>query len=58
MLHAVLTPERENTLRSALATSMLGLTARDIDALNLDEDAWDRVLKSSPTTASCGKNAA
>lgn len=45
LLHAVLTPERENTLRSALATSMLGLTARDIDALNLDEDAWDRVVE-------------
>lgn len=44
LLHAVLTPERESTLRSALATSMLGLTARDIEALNLDEQAWDDVV--------------
>jgi exodeoxyribonuclease V beta subunit len=34
LLQAVLAPERENTLRSALATSMLGLNALDIDALN------------------------
>ncbi|MDF7723353.1 hypothetical protein PUR43_26325, partial [Enterobacter hormaechei subsp. xiangfangensis] len=40
---AVLAPERENTLRSALASSMLGLNARDIDELNHDENAWDAV---------------
>ncbi|WLI76217.1 exodeoxyribonuclease V subunit beta [Kosakonia sp. H02] len=45
LLQAVLTPERESTLRSALATSMLGLTARDIEALNLDEQAWDNVVE-------------
>ncbi len=31
LLQAVLAPERENTLRSALATSMFGLTALDIE---------------------------
>lgn len=34
LLQAVLAPERENTLRSALATSMFGLTALDIENLN------------------------
>ncbi|VDY38644.1 exonuclease V subunit [Salmonella enterica subsp. enterica serovar Daytona] len=37
MLQAVMAPERENTLRSALATSMMGLTALDIETLNNDE---------------------
>ncbi|ODP02182.1 exodeoxyribonuclease V subunit beta [Klebsiella pneumoniae] len=41
LLQAVLAPERENTLRSALATSMFGLTALDIENLNQDEQAWD-----------------
>ncbi|EKS6646409.1 exodeoxyribonuclease V subunit beta [Enterobacter hormaechei] len=45
LLQAVLAPERENTLRSALASSMLGLNARDIDALNHDEEAWDAVVE-------------
>ncbi|UXY11849.1 exodeoxyribonuclease V subunit beta [Kosakonia sp. ML.JS2a] len=45
LLQAVLAPERESTLRSALATSMLGLTAQDIEALNLDELAWDAVVE-------------
>lgn len=45
LLQAVLAPVRENTLRSALASSMLGLNARDIDALNHDEEAWDAVVE-------------
>ncbi|SFR11607.1 DNA helicase/exodeoxyribonuclease V, beta subunit [Enterobacter sp. kpr-6] len=45
VLQAVLAPERESTLRSALATSMLGLTAHDIETLNLDERAWDEVVE-------------
>jgi exodeoxyribonuclease V beta subunit len=45
LLQAVLAPERESTLRSALASSMLGLNARDIDALNNDETAWDAVVE-------------
>jgi exodeoxyribonuclease V beta subunit len=45
ILQAVMTPERENTLRSALATSMMGLNAQDIEALNNDENAWDAVVE-------------
>ncbi|HDZ0566684.1 TPA: exodeoxyribonuclease V subunit beta [Klebsiella quasipneumoniae] len=45
LLQAVLSPERENTLRSALATSMFGLTARDIENLNQDEQAWDALVE-------------
>ncbi|HBC81873.1 MAG TPA: exodeoxyribonuclease V subunit beta, partial [Escherichia sp.] len=45
LIQAVLTPERESTLRSALATGMLGLTAQDIEQLNKDEEAWDRVVE-------------
>ncbi|MCE9990484.1 exodeoxyribonuclease V subunit beta [Enterobacter asburiae] len=45
LLQAVLSPERESTLRSALASSMLGLNARDIDRLNNDEIAWDKVVE-------------
>ncbi len=45
VLQAVLAPERENTLRSALATAMMGLNAQDIERLNLDEHAWDTVVE-------------
>lgn len=45
VLQAVLTPERENTLRSALATAMFGLNARDIERLNQDEHAWDALVE-------------
>lgn len=45
LLQAVLAPERESTLRSALASAMMGLNARDIDALNNDEEAWDNVVE-------------
>ncbi|ROP59568.1 DNA helicase/exodeoxyribonuclease V beta subunit [Enterobacter sp. BIGb0383] len=45
LLQAVLTPEHEGTLRSALATSMLGLNAQDLEALNQDENAWDAVVE-------------
>ncbi|RFU89190.1 MULTISPECIES: exodeoxyribonuclease V subunit beta [Citrobacter] len=45
VLQAVMTPERENTLRSALATSMMGLNAQDIETLNNDEHAWDAVVE-------------
>lgn len=41
----MLAPERENTLRSALATSMFGLTALDIENLNQDEQAWDALVE-------------
>ncbi|MHB5207975.1 exodeoxyribonuclease V subunit beta [Klebsiella pneumoniae] len=45
LLQAVLAPERENTLRSTLATSMFGLTALDIENLNQDEQAWDALVE-------------
>ncbi|WP_010435123.1 exodeoxyribonuclease V subunit beta [Enterobacter mori] len=45
LLQAVLAPERESTLRSAVASAMMGLNARDIDALNNDEEAWDNVVE-------------
>lgn len=45
VLQAVLTPERENTLRSALATAMFGLNAQDIERLNKDENAWDALVE-------------
>ncbi|HBU8491220.1 TPA: exodeoxyribonuclease V subunit beta [Klebsiella pneumoniae] len=45
LLQAVLAPKRENTLRSALATSMFGLTALDIENLNQDEQAWDALVE-------------
>lgn len=45
VLQAVMAPEKETTLRSALATSMMGLNARDIDILNGNENAWDRVVE-------------
>ncbi|HBS2149484.1 TPA: exodeoxyribonuclease V subunit beta [Klebsiella pneumoniae] len=45
LLQAVLAPERENTLRTALATSMFGLTALDIENLNQDEQAWDALVE-------------
>ncbi|QDW11582.1 exodeoxyribonuclease V subunit beta [Klebsiella pneumoniae] len=45
LLQAVLAPERENTLSSALATSMFGLTALDIENLNQDEQAWDALVE-------------
>jgi DNA helicase/exodeoxyribonuclease V, beta subunit (EC 3.1.11.5) len=45
LLQAVLAPERETSLRSALASSLFGLTALDIERLNLDEIAWDEVVE-------------
>ncbi|QLR04185.1 exodeoxyribonuclease V subunit beta [Providencia rettgeri] len=44
LLLAVLTPEKERVLRSALATGLLGLTAEDIDNLNYDEKAWENLV--------------
>ncbi|MBB1202893.1 exodeoxyribonuclease V subunit beta [Enterobacteriaceae bacterium 89] len=45
LLQAVLAPERESSLRCALASSMFGLSAVDIERLNLDEVAWDEVVE-------------
>ncbi|EPX9372409.1 exodeoxyribonuclease V subunit beta [Yersinia ruckeri] len=44
LLQAVLAPEQERALRSAMATSLLGLDAQMLDALNHDEKAWDALV--------------
>lgn len=44
LLQAVLAPEQERTLRSAMATGLLGLDAPALDALNRDERAWDALV--------------
>ncbi|HEJ9097370.1 TPA: exodeoxyribonuclease V subunit beta [Serratia odorifera] len=44
LLQAVLAPEQERTLRSAMATGLLGLDAPTLDALNHDERAWDLLV--------------
>lgn len=44
LLQAVLAPEQERALRSAMATGMLGLDAQMLDELNHDERAWDALV--------------
>lgn len=44
ILQAVLSPEKERVLRSALATGTLGLNAKEIDTLNYDEKAWEALV--------------
>ncbi|MGV3345985.1 exodeoxyribonuclease V subunit beta [Enterobacteriaceae bacterium LUAb1] len=44
LLQAVLAPEQERTLRCAIATSLFGLTAAALEALNQDEQAWDALV--------------
>ncbi|WP_208615263.1 exodeoxyribonuclease V subunit beta [Xenorhabdus kozodoii] len=44
LLQAVLAPEKVRELRSALASSLFGLSAQQIDQLNNDETAWDRLV--------------
>ncbi|MCB5310071.1 exodeoxyribonuclease V subunit beta [Yersinia massiliensis] len=45
LLQAVLTPEHERTLRSAMATGLLGLDAKILDALNHNERDWDALVE-------------
>ncbi len=44
LLQAVLTPEKERLLRSAMASGLFGLNSKDIDELNNDEKAWERLV--------------
>lgn len=44
LLQAVLAPGQESALRSAMATSILGLSAQALDALNQDEVAWEHLV--------------
>ncbi|MGP1923497.1 MAG: exodeoxyribonuclease V subunit beta [Arsenophonus sp. NEOnobi-MAG3] len=41
LLQAMLSPEKERTLRCGLATRLIGLTAQDIEELNQDENQWE-----------------
>ena len=44
LLQAVLAPEQERVLRSALAGSLFGMDALTLDALSRDERAWDELV--------------
>ncbi|MEQ9878215.1 exodeoxyribonuclease V subunit beta [Pectobacterium aroidearum] len=44
LLQAVLAPEQERTLRSAMATALMGLDAGQVDALGQSETAWDALV--------------
>ncbi|WP_315708166.1 exodeoxyribonuclease V subunit beta [Brenneria uluponensis] len=44
LLHAVLAPEQERTLRSAMATTLMGLDAPALEALNHNEADWDALV--------------
>lgn len=44
LLQAVLAPEQDNTLRSALATSLLGFDADAIEQFNNSEQQWDALV--------------
>ncbi len=44
LLQAVLAPEQERLLRSALATSIFGLDAASLEALSRDERQWDALV--------------
>lgn len=49
LLQAVLAPEQERTLRSAMATGLLGLDALALDSLNQNEQAWDALVNEFDT---------
>lgn len=44
LLQAVLTPEQERTLRSAMATSLMGLDAPAVETLSRSEAVWDALV--------------
>ena len=44
LLQAVLNPEQERTLRTALASSLFGFDALTLDRLGRDERAWDQLV--------------
>ncbi|WP_437214384.1 exodeoxyribonuclease V subunit beta [Pectobacterium sp. LFLA-215] len=44
LLQAVLAPEQERTLRSAMATALMGLDAGQVDALGQNEATWDALV--------------
>lgn len=44
LLQAVLAPEQERTLRSAMATGLMGQDALTLDGLSRNEHAWDSLV--------------
>lgn len=44
VLQAVLAPEHEHTLRSAMATGLIGLDALSLDTLSQNESDWDSLV--------------
>lgn len=44
LLQAILAPQQVRTLRTAMATGLLGLDAATLDRLNQDEQAWDTLV--------------
>jgi exodeoxyribonuclease V beta subunit len=58
LLQAVLAPERESTLRSALASAMLGLNARILMRSTMTKPRGMRWWKSLSTTGKDGRSAA
>ncbi|WNN43555.1 exodeoxyribonuclease V subunit beta [Winslowiella toletana] len=44
LLQAVLAPEQERAVRSALATSIMGLDAPTLEGLSQDERAWNQLV--------------
>ena len=43
-LQAVLTPEDDRNMRAALASSLFGLTANALDAMNTSESVWEQYV--------------
>ncbi|KHT63130.1 exodeoxyribonuclease V subunit beta [Photobacterium gaetbulicola] len=43
-LQAVLTPEDDRNMRAALASSLFGLTAQALDAMNTSESVWEQYV--------------
>ncbi|MCA2016916.1 exodeoxyribonuclease V subunit beta [Vibrio tritonius] len=44
LLQAVLNPENDRTLRAALASPLFALNAKQLDALNNDENVWESAV--------------
>ncbi|MGL4270392.1 MAG: exodeoxyribonuclease V subunit beta, partial [Plesiomonas sp.] len=53
LLQACLQPGQERLLRAALASSLLGLSAAQLDALNQDEERWEQVVAEFETYRRC-----
>jgi len=44
VLHAMAYPAREDALRAAMVTNLLGYNSRDMELLLLDESLWDKLV--------------